>query len=451
VVLALVPLSPRAADLLDLPLEDLLQVEVRSASKRWEQVPDIPASVTIMTREEIARYGYATFEELLRNFAGFFILDNTTDRFIGNRGTVGGEVQFLVNGVPQHPARQKALTTPQIARLNIPVESIDRIEVIRGPMSVVYGNNAFLGVINVVTNTIEQNGPRLSASAGTHDSGGLFARAGTASPEGYVVVNAGVSQNAGLDGDYRELIGAQQLAALVPGMDYSMDGRMEQQDLSLDLSAGWRGWNADLRYTEKDYGFYFLTPSFDDGNHACLRTWHAAVGWERAFTDQIGLRASGIVSEEHGKVDEFDFLSPAVDGDQQLQARRWDLELDFYFDLQPHLNLTAGYRFRLVDGIENRAFVPSLVDMRNRVDDVGLHDLFAELGRSPAEPLRLTGGLRLSRLPASYGYTSEDFLNGTRFEDDFPVDDRNLLTGRVAALWSLDAHQVLKLIWSTAA
>jgi hypothetical protein len=279
----------------------------------------------------------------------------------------------------------------------------------------------------------------------------LFARAGTAVPDGHVVVNAGVSQSAGLDGDYRDMMGAQQLAALVPGMDDSMDGRMEQRDLSLDLSAGWRGWTADLRYAEKDYGFYFLTASFDDGNRARLSTWHAAVGWEHAFTDQMGVRASGIFSEEHGKVDEFDFLSPAVKGDQQLQARRWDLELDVYFDPQPNLGLTAGYRFRLADDIENRAFVPSLVDVRNQVDDVRLHDLFAEVGWSPLAPLRLTGGLRLSRLPASYGYTSEDYLNGTRREDDFPVDDRSLLTGRVAALCSLDAHQVVKLIWGNAA
>ena len=42
-------------------------------------------------------------------------------------------------------------------------------------------------------------------------------------------------------------------------------------------------------------------------------------------------------------------------------------------------------------------------------------------------------------------------LDCTRLDEDIPVDDRNLLTGRVAALWSLDSHQVLKLIWGTAA
>ena len=66
--------------------------------------------LTIVTRDEIARYGWQTLEDLLRHVPGFFLLDNTEDRFIGTRGAVGGGVQFLVNGIAQHPSRQKTLT-----------------------------------------------------------------------------------------------------------------------------------------------------------------------------------------------------------------------------------------------------------------------------------------------------------------------------------------------------
>jgi len=92
--------SPSPEDLLQMSFEDLLEVKIRSAGKREEEVRDIPASVTILTREDIERYGWTTFEELLRNVPGFFVLDNIEDRFIGTRGTVGGGVQFLVNGIP---------------------------------------------------------------------------------------------------------------------------------------------------------------------------------------------------------------------------------------------------------------------------------------------------------------------------------------------------------------
>jgi outer membrane receptor protein involved in Fe transport len=294
--------------LLDLPFEDLLQVEIRSAGKREERIRDVPASVTILTREEIRRYGWVTFEELVRNVPGFFLLDTIDERSIGNRGTVGGGVQLLVNGVPQHQTRQKALTIPEIAHLNIPVESTDRIEVIRGPMSVIYGNNAFLGVINVVTNEIGRNGSRVSASLGSRDSGRLFARAGAQTDEGFVVLNAGGYRTDGLDGAYADMMSAEQLEALVPGMHRSLDGDVPQRDLSLDLSAGWGECTADLRYTKKDYGVYLFTPSFEDGSQARLTTWHAALGWEHRIAENLGLRANAIVSEERVGVDELDFI-----------------------------------------------------------------------------------------------------------------------------------------------
>lgn len=444
--------GPAAGDttLLDTPFEDLLDVTIESAGKRPEQIRDIPASVTILTREDIARYGYVTLEELLKNVPGFFILDDIGEKYIGTRGAAGGGVQFLVNGVPQHQTRQKALTIPEFAYLNIPVESIDRIEVIRGPMSVVYGNNAFLGVINVVTNEIGRNGPRVSASYGSRDSGRLFARAGMRKDDRYFALNAGGYRTDGLDAAYPDVMGPDQLAALVPGMHASLDGHADRRDASLDLSAGWGEWTADLRHTRSDFGFYIFTPGFEDGNRARLTTWHAALGWEHEVTENLGLRATASASEEHLDAYEFDFVSPEVEGDQQQRYRRRDLEVDLVWDPRPDLNVLAGYRFRSVDDIENDVDVTPILDVTNRVGGFEVHDLFAEIGWDATEKLRVTAGLRLSRLPDAYHYTSDDVLNGTRIETDVPVEDRNLVTGRVAALWSLDAHQVLKLIWGSA-
>lgn len=444
------PVQAGGSNLLQLPFEDLLDMEIRSAGKRDEQIRDIPASVTILSREEIQRYGWVTFEELLRNVPGFYMLDTIDERILGNRGTAGGGVQLLVNGVPQHRSRQKALTIPEIAYLNIPVESIDRIEVVRGPMSVIYGNNAFLGVINVVTNDIGLSGPRISASYGERDTGRLFARLGKQFEGGFVALNAGAYRTEGLDAAYSDIMSPDQLATLRPGMHTSLDGDVPQQDLSLDLSAGWREWTANLRYTEKDYGFYAFTPSFDDGNHARVKTWHGALEWEHALKENLGLRAGAVVSEERVDFYEVDFLAPDLDGDQQLKYRQWDLELDLVWDLQPNLNMLAGYRFRQVEGIKNEATIPSLVETTNRVGRYVTHDFFADAGWSPSDRLRLSGGMRLSRLPDSYHYTSEDVLNDVFIVENVKIEDRTLITGRVSALWSLDADQIVKLMWGNA-
>ena len=118
---------------------------------------------------------------------------------------------------PQHPSLQKTLTGTEIARLDIPVESIDRVEVIRGPMSVIYGNNAFQGVINVVTNAIDENGSRASVSLGTHQSGRLFGRVGTVFEDGFVVLNAGGYQTGGLTGAYADMMGPGAARGAEPG------------------------------------------------------------------------------------------------------------------------------------------------------------------------------------------------------------------------------------------
>jgi outer membrane receptor protein involved in Fe transport len=105
----------------------------------------------------------------------------------------------------------------------------------------------------------------------------------------------------------------------------------------------------------------------------------------------------------------------------------------------------------LIEGIVNRGYPLPLAQLTNRVDDFATHDLFTELTWRPADGWRLIGGARLSRLPDAYRLRSEDLIAGTTLEEAYPVPDRNLVTGRVAALWNLDEHQVLKLIWGTAA
>ncbi|NEX22048.1 TonB-dependent receptor [Thiorhodococcus mannitoliphagus] len=446
------PFGPaRADELLDLPFDDLLQVEVASAGKRDEQIRNIPASVSILTREEIARYGYVTLEDLLRNVPGFFILDNTEDRFIGNRGTVGGGVQFLVNGIPQHPSRQKGLSVPEIARLNIPVESIDRIEVIRGPMSVIYGNNAFLGVINIVTNSLATSGPRASVSAGSRDSGQLFARLGGRARDGFLVLNAGGWRTDGLGGDYADMMSPAQLAALDPAMHRDLDGDLWQRRGSLDLSAGWRGFSTDVRYSEMDYGIYALTPPFDQGSALRLKTLHAALGYAYRFSDNLGLRLTGIHSQETYDAYRLDLLFAGLEGSQRQHARRWELEFDLHWQPDERLSMLFGYRWRLLDHLDNRPQTPPIIVRDIQSDALDQQDLFTEIGYDLTKSLRLVGGARLTQLPEAYRFTQYNALDGTLTETALPTSDRNLINGRVAALWSLDSSQVLKLIWGNAA
>jgi outer membrane receptor protein involved in Fe transport len=436
--------------LLDLPFDDLLQVEIRSAGKREQEIRDIPASVTIIGRDEIERYGWQTLDELLRNVPGFFLLDNTEDRFIGTRGAVGGGVQFLVNGIAQHPSLQKTLTVPEIARLDVPVESIDRIEIIRGPMSVIYGNNAFLGVVNIVSNDIRANGSRVSASAGTRGTGALFARLGQANSDGFFVLNASARRDDGLAGVYKDMMSPARLAGLHPAMHADMDGDMDQDVFSVDFSAALGDFSTDLRWNRRDYGIYAFTPAFDDGTHIRIDTLHASLGWSHRFGDSLGLQVLGTHSRERYEILRADFLFDELDGEQNQESRRWELELDLHWRPHRRLDTLFGYRLLHIDGVRNKVSFKPLVEGDDRLGAYTTHDLFAETSLRVREGLRMVIGARLTLLPSAYDVEVVRLLIGEVRRASLRPDHRAQLNGRAALLWTPRADQVVKLIWGSA-
>ncbi|MEO0317679.1 MAG: hypothetical protein RL404_1356, partial [Pseudomonadota bacterium] len=142
-----------AADLTDLALEDLLQVEVTTASKYKQDAREAPSQVQVITAEEIRQYGWRTVGEALGNLPGFYTSDDGVYQYLGARGflTPGDystRFQLLLNGQRLndniYEQAQFGLTFP------LDMALIERIEVISGPGSAIYGSNALFGVINVI-------------------------------------------------------------------------------------------------------------------------------------------------------------------------------------------------------------------------------------------------------------------------------------------------------------
>jgi outer membrane cobalamin receptor len=127
---------------------------VFGASKYEQKPSEAPASVTIITSEEIQKFGYRTLSEILRSVRGFFTTYDRNYSYIGARGfdrpgDYGTRVLLLLDGhrVNDNIYDQAAIGTESI----IEVDAIERVEIIRGPSSSLYGTNAFLAVINVVS------------------------------------------------------------------------------------------------------------------------------------------------------------------------------------------------------------------------------------------------------------------------------------------------------------
>src|SRR6266699_5759915 len=129
--------------------------------------------MTAITSDEIKRYGHRTLADALQSVQGFHVSYDRNYAFLGVRGVSLGDfnsrILLLVNG---HRVNNNLTDGALIETAFIlDVDLIDRVEIIRGPGSVLYGNNAFFGVINVITRQASQvNGAELSGEYASYDT-----------------------------------------------------------------------------------------------------------------------------------------------------------------------------------------------------------------------------------------------------------------------------------------
>jgi iron complex outermembrane receptor protein len=149
-------------------LEQLGNVKVTTASKQPEEVWKTPAAVFVMTSDDIQRSSATTLPELLRMVPGVQVSRSQSDEWaVGIRGFTSGfskDLLVLIDG--------RSVYTPLFEGVywdvqDLPLEDIDRIEVIRGPAGAVWGENAVNGVINIITkHARDTHGTQASALGG---------------------------------------------------------------------------------------------------------------------------------------------------------------------------------------------------------------------------------------------------------------------------------------------
>jgi iron complex outermembrane receptor protein len=169
-------------DLATLSLDDLLQLEVTSVSRRAQRISAAPAAVTLITNDEIRRSGMTTIPDLLRMVPGLHVANIDANKWAvtarGFNGEFANKLLVMIDG--------RSVYTPLFAGVFWDVqdalfEDIDRIEVIRGPGGTLWGANAVNGVINIITKpSSESQGLFLEAGGGNQEQGFGSARWGGA-------------------------------------------------------------------------------------------------------------------------------------------------------------------------------------------------------------------------------------------------------------------------------
>ncbi|MBL6447384.1 TonB-dependent receptor [Fulvivirga sp. 29W222] len=237
-------------------MDELINLEISVASKSAEAYINSPSSVYVFTAMEIERMGARSVEELLNYVPGYFTgldIEQGKAYRTGARGrstALSESVLFLVNG-----SQLNDLYTGGVSIINrlVPVENIKQIEVIRGPGSSLYGSNAFLGVVNIVT---KKNINDIQLSYGNFQSvsvAGNFSK----SYEN-VDINAFVKgfSNDGYEfDDFTDLVGR------------TSDMTDQERGFDAMLGVSYKGLKLEMRHHEREFkGYYGLGGVADFNN-----------------------------------------------------------------------------------------------------------------------------------------------------------------------------------------
>ena len=161
------------SELTELSLEDLMNIEVTSVSKKPERLSDAAAAVYVITREDIRRSGYTSIPEILRLAPNLQVARVDSSQYAitarGFNSTTANKLLVLIDG--------RSVYTPLFSGVfwdvqDTMIEDIERIEVISGPGGTLWGSNAVNGVINIITrHSQDTTGALVSLGEGTEERG----------------------------------------------------------------------------------------------------------------------------------------------------------------------------------------------------------------------------------------------------------------------------------------
>lgn len=166
--------SEDLGDLTELSLEELLNIEVTVVSRSEQALSEVPGAVYVISGDEIRRAGHTSVQEAMRMVPGMYVSNWTTSKWdVTSRGFGTGisqtslayqnQLMVLIDGVP---VNSSIFSGMDWALLDINMEDIDRIEIIRGPGGILWGSNAVHGVVSIVTkNTADTQGVQTTLRA----------------------------------------------------------------------------------------------------------------------------------------------------------------------------------------------------------------------------------------------------------------------------------------------
>lgn len=160
--------TANAGPLADLPLEELMRIEVVSAARKSQRLADVAASMHVITGDDLRSSGVRDLPEALRLVPGMDVAQLSASRWgISTRGFTGRYANKLLVLVDGRSVYSPLFSGVLWEAERVPLDTIERIEVMHGPAGAIWGSNAVNGVINIITRSAaETQGSLVDASAG---------------------------------------------------------------------------------------------------------------------------------------------------------------------------------------------------------------------------------------------------------------------------------------------
>lgn len=223
-VVCIIGASARADDLTTLPLDQLLTVEIVTASKFPQKVSEAPSSVSVVTADDIRAFGYRTLADILRGMRGVYVSYDRNYSYVGTRGAgrpgdYNSRLLVLIDGQRLNDSvfGQGSVGT----EFPIDIGLIERVEYVPGPGSAVYGSNAFFGVINIITRKTQTfDGTSVGVEAASyHERKASLITSKRFANGGQAMLSVSYDRAAGIDRYFPEYDDAASNHGLATGLD----------------------------------------------------------------------------------------------------------------------------------------------------------------------------------------------------------------------------------------
>ncbi len=419
--------SVSSNELGELSLQQLIDIPVYAASRREQTVSEAPAAVTVITHDDIQKYGYRSLGQALASVPGFFISDDRGYKYVGVRGVglpsdYNSRVLFLLNGLPLNDKYYDGFyieLTPDL------LDAVDRIEVVKGPASALYGSSALFGIVNIITRKgADVNGTMISGAADSNPSGrGVFTY-GNQFPNGLDVM---------LSGHYEENKGQENIDFGQFGKAHDADGRHLADAF---LSAQYQDWFVQLWYADRKKTIptgQFGTIVGDDRTTTEDSWYLAEVRWQHELSDNKTLMLRAYY-EDYPYRGTYAYADPVQTLGTETTLDRW-LGYEAQFNWQPiekhRLTLGALYEYHWTDlkghYVDDTGAVSFVYP--GTQDDFSYYAFYAQDEFHFLPPLTLTVGGRY---------------------DAYPEDSQSRFTPRAALVWKATGQTTVKLLYGQA-